>query len=80
MMQQYQLFIDGGWRDSQSRRWFDTVNPYSGEVWARIPQANDADVEAAVSAAHRGTEDRGVAGAYGYAARPDAPQVRRDSG
>jgi aldehyde dehydrogenase (NAD+) len=52
-MQQYQLFIDGGWRDSQSRRWFDTVNPYSGEVWARIPQANDADVEAAVSAAHR---------------------------
>jgi len=52
-MQQYQLFIDGGWRDSQSRRLFDTVNPYSGEVWARIPQANDADVEAAVSAAHR---------------------------
>ena len=53
MMQQYQLFIDGGWRDSQSQRWFDTVNPYSGEVWARIPQANDADVEAAVSAAHK---------------------------
>ena len=27
--------------------------PYTGEVWARIPQANDADVEAAVAAAHR---------------------------
>jgi aldehyde dehydrogenase (NAD+) len=53
MMQQYQLFIDGGWHDPQSGQWFDTVNPYSGEVWARIPQANDADVEAAVSAAHR---------------------------
>jgi acyl-CoA reductase-like NAD-dependent aldehyde dehydrogenase len=53
MMQQYQLFIDGGWRDPLSQQWFDTVNPYSGEAWARIPQANAADVEAAVAAAHR---------------------------
>jgi aldehyde dehydrogenase (NAD+) len=52
MMQQYQLFIDGGWRDPLSQQWFDTVNPYSGEAWARIPQANAADVEAAVAAAH----------------------------
>ncbi|MEE8308183.1 MAG: aldehyde dehydrogenase [Gammaproteobacteria bacterium] len=56
-MQKYQLFIDGSWCDPQSEQWIDTVNPYTGKVWARIPQANDADVDAAVCAAHRAFKD-----------------------
>jgi acyl-CoA reductase-like NAD-dependent aldehyde dehydrogenase len=52
-MQKYQLFIEGSWHDPKSGKWMDTTNPYTGRVWARIPQANEADVDAAVGAAHR---------------------------
>ena len=52
-MQQYQLFIDGEWRDPESGAWIDAVNPYSGQVWGRIPRANAEDVDAAVGAAQR---------------------------
>ena len=51
-MQQYQLFIDGHWRDPQSTAWIDTLNPYTGETWARVPRGNEADARAAVAAAH----------------------------
>jgi len=52
-LKSYQLFIDGEWSDPQSGRWLDTSNPYSGDVWARIPRGNADDVERAVAAAHR---------------------------
>jgi aldehyde dehydrogenase (NAD+) len=52
-MQKYQLFIDGNWQDPISKQWIDTVNPYTGEVWAQIPRANEADVDAAVNAAYQ---------------------------
>ena len=38
----YQLFIDGQWRDPVAGRWFETANPYTGEVWAEIPRADAA--------------------------------------
>ncbi|MGI9393327.1 MAG: aldehyde dehydrogenase [Boseongicola sp.] len=52
-METYQLFIDGKWRPPSSEQWIDTVNPYSGEPWAQIPRANQADVDDAVTSAHR---------------------------
>ncbi len=52
-MKKYQLFIDGTWRDPQSGAWLDTLNPYSGQIWAQVPRANSADVELAVAAAQR---------------------------
>jgi aldehyde dehydrogenase (NAD+) len=52
-MHSYQLFIDGVWTDSASGEWFDTVNPYSGEPWAKIPRGNRDDVDRAVKAAER---------------------------
>lgn len=52
-MKQYQLFIDGQWSDPASGHWFDTVNPYTGEAWARIPRGNAVDVDRAVRAAER---------------------------
>lgn len=52
-MRTYQLYIDGEWRDPHAKQWIDTANPYSGDVWARIPRADGTDAEAAVAAAHR---------------------------
>jgi aldehyde dehydrogenase (NAD+) len=52
-MQQYRMYIDGAWVEPQGGRWFDTTNPYTGEVWARIAHGSAADVDSAVSAATR---------------------------
>ena len=52
-MQTYQHFIDGQYVDPISGRWFDSVNPYLGEPWARIPQGCAQDVDRAVAAASR---------------------------
>ncbi len=56
-MQRYQLFIDGQSRDPASGQWFETVNPYTGKPWAEIPRGSAADVELAVTAAHRAFRD-----------------------
>ena len=55
-MQQYELYIDGTSTKSESGQWFDTVNPYSGEVWAQIAHGTAADVDRAVAAAKRAYE------------------------
>ena len=52
-MKTYQHFIDGQYVDPASGRWFDSVNPYLGEPWARIPQGCAQDVDRAVAAASR---------------------------
>ena len=52
-MKTYQHFIDGQYVDPASGRWFDSMNPYSGEPWARIPQGCSQDVDRAVAAASR---------------------------
>ena len=53
MARRYRLFIDGEWQDPASGAWFDTLDPFTGEVWAEVPRAGAADVERAVQAAHR---------------------------
>ena len=50
-MQSYQHFIDGTWQDPASGKWFDTSNPYTGEVWAKIAHGTAEDVDKAVAAA-----------------------------
>ena len=45
------LFIGGEWIEAASGEGFETVNPATGEVLARIAQAGAADVDAAVAAA-----------------------------
>jgi aldehyde dehydrogenase (NAD+) len=47
------LFIDGEWRKAESGASFETSNPATGEVLARIAQAGQADIDAAVKAARR---------------------------
>ena len=49
----YQMLIDGEWVDGEGGKTFESVNPATGDVWAEIPEASEADVNRAVEAAHR---------------------------
>ncbi len=49
----YQMLVDGAWVDASDGQTFDSVNPATGEVWAKIPEATDIDVDNAVRAAER---------------------------
>ena len=50
-MKTYQHFIDGEYVDPAQGQWFDSIDPYRGEVWAKIPRGTAADVDKAVAAA-----------------------------
>lgn len=45
------MLIDGDWTDSEAGNTFETLNPATGEVIALVPEATEADVDAAVAAA-----------------------------
>ena len=51
MTKQYQHYINGAFCDPVSGLWFDSENPYTGEVWAKIAEGNASDVDTAVKAA-----------------------------
>ena len=51
-MKRYQVCIGGRWLDPVGKTWFDTLNPYTGQVWAEIPRCDARDVNLAVQAAH----------------------------
>ena len=55
-MKHYQHYINGAWTDPDSGEWFDTENPYKGEVWAKIARGNAADMDRAVAAAKQAFE------------------------
>jgi len=52
-IESYQMLIDGAWSDASDGRTFDSVNPATGAVWARVPEATADDVDRAVRAADR---------------------------
>ncbi|MCH8166635.1 MAG: aldehyde dehydrogenase [Proteobacteria bacterium] len=52
-MKTYQHFIDGAYVDPAGGEWFDSHDPYRGEVWARIPRGSAEDIDRAVAAAKR---------------------------
>ena len=51
-MQDYKMLIAGEWVDAAGGETFESLNPYSGEAWARIPRGREADAARAVEAAH----------------------------
>jgi len=55
-LQTYRHYIDGKWVDPHTGKWFDTVNPYTGEAWAQIAHGDAADVDRAVKAARNAFE------------------------
>ena len=69
-MKTYQLYIDGVDLDPVKGEYFDTVDPYRGEVWARIPKASREDVDLAVKAASRAMWDGPWAGMSAISREP----------
>ncbi|MBN1428232.1 MAG: aldehyde dehydrogenase family protein [Anaerolineae bacterium] len=51
-MQTYRMFIGGEWVDAVSGETFDDHNPYTGDVYARVPKADARDVDRAMAAAY----------------------------
>ena len=51
-MQTYKHFINNTWVEPDSGQYFDALDPFSGEVWAKIPLGNATDVDRAASAAN----------------------------
>ncbi len=47
------MYVDGTWVDAEDGKTFDSLNPATGQAWASIPAASEADVDKAVKAAHR---------------------------
>jgi aldehyde dehydrogenase (NAD+) len=52
----YQMYVGGEWLDAESGKTFDSINPYTGEVWAKLPMAGASDVDRAVRAARKAFE------------------------
>ena len=53
----YKMYIGGQWVDAASGQSFDSMSPYTGQVWARIPDGQAEDVDRAVGAAAKAMED-----------------------
>jgi aldehyde dehydrogenase (NAD+) len=51
-MKTYQMFIGGNWVDSASGETLDDLNPYTGEVYARVPKGGLEDADRAMAAAY----------------------------
>ena len=56
-MIRYDLYINGNWQKPASGNYFESDNPYSGEVWAEIARGNEEDVNLAVIAAKNAFEE-----------------------
>jgi phenylacetaldehyde dehydrogenase len=50
------MLIDGRWVDSASGRFFDTYNPATGDVLARVAEGDRVDIDLAVAAARKALE------------------------
>src|SRR3954453_21765060 len=53
---QYDLYVAGGTFPPANGRFYETVDPYTGAPWARVPDAGDEDVDRAVGAARSAFE------------------------
>jgi len=56
-IQNFKMFIDGQWVNSESGKIIETLNPENNEVWATVPEANAKDVDKAVKAAQKAFEN-----------------------
>lgn len=59
MTTEYQMYINGAWVPAASGEVLETTNPYTGAVFATFPKGSRQDVDVAVQAAHRASQDRG---------------------
>jgi acyl-CoA reductase-like NAD-dependent aldehyde dehydrogenase len=50
-LREFPMYVDGRAVGARSERTHDSINPYDGRPWARVPDADEADVDDAVAAA-----------------------------
>jgi betaine-aldehyde dehydrogenase len=67
----YQLYINGEWVESKSKKTFPVYDPSTEEVIAQVPDANAEDVDRAVAAAKAAFED----GPWGTSTAQDRGRV-----
>src|SRR5262249_3562644 len=53
---QYELYVAGGSFPPANGRFYETADPYTGQPWARVPDASEEDVDRAVGAARTALE------------------------
>ena len=76
----WRMLIGEEWVDAGTGETFETFDPGTGEVLARVPEADAADVDLAVAAARAAFTDRrwlGLPVAQRSAAHPDHVASRR---
>jgi aldehyde dehydrogenase (NAD+) len=56
VVKEYQLFINGSYQDASSGKLADDFNPWTGEVYAKVQQANKADAAVALNNAQEAFE------------------------
>jgi phenylacetaldehyde dehydrogenase len=62
LARRHRLLIDGQWRDAATGREFETLNPATGGVIARVAEGGAEDIDAAVQAARRCLDSRAWTG------------------
>ena len=54
---EYRMLVGGEWVEALSSKTFESVNPYTGKVWATAPEAGEEDVDRAVRAAREAFDE-----------------------
>ena len=57
MSRQIGMHIGGKEVAAVGGQWFDTVDPFTGQVWAEVARGDTRDVERAVASAHAAFAD-----------------------
>ena len=52
-MEKFRMYIDGEFVEAASGEWFESFDPFTGEVWSQVAAGGTTDVNRAVEAAHR---------------------------
>jgi (Z)-2-((N-methylformamido)methylene)-5-hydroxybutyrolactone dehydrogenase len=56
-VRRYKMLVGGEWVDTLSGKTFESINPYTGRVWATVPEAGEEDVDRAVRAAREAFDE-----------------------
>jgi (Z)-2-((N-methylformamido)methylene)-5-hydroxybutyrolactone dehydrogenase len=56
-VREYKMLVGGEWVEARSGKTFESVNPYTGKVWATAPEADEEDVGKAVGAAREAFDE-----------------------
>ena len=54
----YSMLIGGRWVGAESGKTYESMNPYTGQAWASMPDAGEQDVDKAVEAASVALRER----------------------